>query len=76
MFEWFAEKARMTRAQVVLAACMLLCYGIGYPLALIGHSPTGWLLVTFGGVFLIALGIITVRRIHRSSESSADRQSE
>ena len=60
----------MTRAQVVLAACMLLCYGIGYPLALIGRSPTGWLLVTLGGVFLIALGIITVRRIHRSSSDN------
>jgi len=65
----------MTRAQVVLAACMLLCYGIGYPLALIGRSPFGWLLVTLGGVFLIALGIITVPRLHRWSESSANRKS-
>ena len=39
----------MTRAQVLLAAGMLLCYGIGYPLALIGRSAFGWLLVTLGG---------------------------
>ena len=70
VWEWFAEKAHMTRAQVILAAVMLLCYGIGYPVALIGHSAFGWLLVSLGGVFLIALGIITVRRIHRSIEQS------
>jgi len=67
---WLTEKAHMSRAQIILAAAMLLAYGIGYPLALVGHSPSGWLLVTLGGVFLIVLGIITVRRIHNSSSDT------
>jgi len=31
----------------------------------------GWVLVTFGGVFLVALGTVTVRRIHHQAHSGA-----
>lgn len=61
------DKTRMSRAQLVLGVATILAYAIGYPVALIGGSPIGWVLVTLGGVFLIALGIVTVRRIHRGS---------
>ena len=43
----------------------LLAYGIGYPVAIIGHSSIGWGLVTLGGLFLLALGIVTIRRINQ-----------
>ena len=57
---------RPDRAQAVLGLATVLAYAVGYPLALMVGSPFGWVLVTLGGVFLLALGVVTVRRIHRS----------
>jgi hypothetical protein len=42
------------------------CYAIGYPVALIGHSALGWVLVFLGGPCLLALGVLTVRWVQRS----------
>jgi hypothetical protein len=53
-----------------LLVAVAVCYGIGYPVAVVGGSSMGWALVTLGGLPLIALGVVTVRRIHR--ESSGD----
>lgn len=58
-------------ALVWLVAATALCYGIGYPLALIGHSVAGWVLVFLGGPCLIGLGVVVIRRVHRSSRPSA-----
>ncbi|PZS18870.1 MAG: hypothetical protein DLM57_05045 [Pseudonocardiales bacterium] len=44
---------------------------MGYPLGLVSHLALGWVLVTFGGVFLVALGTVTVRRIHHQAHSGA-----
>ena len=60
------DSARPTRTQVVLAGSSALCYALGYPIALVGNSPWGWLLVTLGGFLLVALLVITIRRIDRS----------
>ena len=57
---------RPDRAQVVLGIFTVVAYAVGYPLALVVGSPFGWVLVSLGGVFLLALGVVTVRRIHRS----------
>jgi hypothetical protein len=54
---------RPDRNQSILAAAMLLCYAVGYPVAIFGHSPIGWGFVMLGGVFLFLLLLITVRRI-------------
>lgn len=64
---WLTEKAHMSRPQVVLGAATVLAYAVGYPVALLAHSPIGWVLVTLGGVFLLALGVVTIRRIHRGA---------
>jgi len=56
---------RPTRSQIVLGLLALLAYGVGYPVALIGGSSVGWVLVTLGGFFLLALGVVTIRRINR-----------
>jgi hypothetical protein len=42
-------------------------YGVGYPLALVADEGLGWVLVMLGGVCLLGLGVVTVRRIHRGS---------
>jgi hypothetical protein len=44
----------------------LLCYAVGYPLALTASPAVGWTLVTVGGVCLLVLGVITIRRITRN----------
>ena len=54
------------RAQLVLGVATVLAYAVGYPLALVVGSSFGWVLVTLGGVLLLAFGAVTVRRIHRS----------
>jgi len=54
---------RPDRTQVRLAVGAALSYAIGYPVALVGGSGFGWVLVTLGGVFLLGLGAVTVRRI-------------
>ena len=58
------------RGLVILLAATALCYLIGYPLALIGHSPIGWIFVTLGGPLLIALGVVVVRRVHTGAEAA------
>ena len=45
----------------LLLAATLACYGIGYPVALWGHSTAGWVLVFLGGPLLLTLGVLTVR---------------
>lgn len=55
------------RFRVVLSATVL-CYVIGYPLALVGGSPVGWALVMLGGPLLIMLGILTIREVHQRAE--------
>ncbi len=61
--------ARLVRAQLVLGAATLLAYAIGYPVAIIGHSGFGWVLVTIGGVLLMVFGGVTIVRIHRGSDT-------
>lgn len=61
-----ASQLHPTKTQWRLLVAIAACYGLGYPIALIAHSNLGWLLVTLGGGFLIALGVVTVRRIHHS----------
>lgn len=56
------------RFQVVLVSTVL-CYLIGYPLALAGHSNVGWALVTLGGPLLITLAILTIREVHKGAET-------
>jgi hypothetical protein len=53
-----------TRTQVLLIAAALLSYAVGYPLALRAHSSIGWIFVSLGGLFLIALAMITIARLH------------
>lgn len=59
-----------TRLQWGLIIAVLLCYGIGYPVALLAHSSLGWLLVGAGGLPLVALAAVTVRRIYLSDRRS------
>jgi putative Mn2+ efflux pump MntP len=56
-----------TRAQLVLGAATLVAYAVGYPVAIIGGSPIGWILVTLGGLLLVAFGVATVRWLHRGA---------
>jgi hypothetical protein len=56
-----------TRTQLLLGAAMLVCYAVGYPVAIFAHSVIGWVFVTIGGVFLFALGAVTIRRIDRGT---------
>ena len=42
-----------------------MCYAVGYPVALAADQSWGWLLVTMGGVLLVALLVTIVRRIDR-----------
>ncbi|MEO7059387.1 MAG: hypothetical protein ABI083_06700 [Lapillicoccus sp.] len=41
----------------------MLAYAVGYPVALMGGSWVGWVLVCLGGVLLMCLGVVTIRRI-------------
>lgn len=59
---------RSDRLQAGLGVASLLMYAVGYPLAIVGRSAAGWVLVMLGGLFLIAFGVLTIRRIHRSTE--------
>jgi hypothetical protein len=56
-------RVRPDRNQTILAVAMVLCYAVGYPVAIFGHSPIGWGFVMLGGVFLFLLLLITIRRI-------------
>lgn len=56
----------LTRAQKWLLALAALSYAVGYPLGIVLEWAIGWVLVSLGGVLLLALGVVTVQRIHRS----------
>ncbi len=56
----------LTRGQAWLLAVTVLCYAVGYPLGIVLDSAVGWVLVSLGGLGLLALGVVTVRRIHRT----------
>ena len=58
---------RPTRSQATWGIAALVSYAVGYPLALVADQGLGWVLVMLGGVCLLGLGIVTVRRIHRGS---------
>jgi hypothetical protein len=58
---------RPDRDQTALAVAMLVCYAVGYPVALVGHSPIGWGFVMLGGVLLFLLILVTIRRITRGA---------
>jgi hypothetical protein len=58
------EQRRSNRLLFGLIAVTALCYAVGYPLALIGDSDFGWVLVTLGGPLLIAVGVVVIRRFH------------
>jgi hypothetical protein len=61
---------RPTRPQLAIGSSALLCYAVGYPLALLTGSvgaAIGWTLVTLGGVFLLGLGVVTIQRVHHDS---------
>jgi hypothetical protein len=51
----------------LLLIATVACYGIGYPLALWGHSNVGWVFVFLGGPLLLALGVLAVRTLHRGA---------
>jgi hypothetical protein len=59
--------SRPTRSQIVFVAAAGVSYGVGYPVAIVGDYLWGWILVALGGVFLLALGAVTIARIHRGS---------
>lgn len=61
--------ARPTRAQVLLAAATFASYAVGYPVAIVANYAVGWVLVTLGGVFLLLLGGVTLRRITAAPRS-------
>lgn len=62
-----ADTARLSRRLRILTVATALCYAIGYPLALGGHSSIGWIFVGLGGPFLIALLITVIQRVHLDS---------
>lgn len=58
-------RGREDRALPVLVAATALCYAVGYPIALAGHSNIGWLLVFLGGPLLICVLVLVIRRVQR-----------
>ena len=53
-----------------LVVATVACYAIGEPLALVAGNGLGWVLVSLGGVLLLAIGVDVVRRIARSDRWS------
>jgi hypothetical protein len=62
-----------SRLQWWLIVGTLACYAVGYPLALLAHAAAGWLFVALGGLPLMALAVVTVRRIHLASDRTVPR---
>ncbi len=62
---------QVSKLQLFLFAAAAASYAVGYPLGLASHLAVGWVLVTLGGVFLVALGTVTVRRMNTDAKSSA-----
>lgn len=56
------REARTLRVLIVATA---LCYAVGYPVALVGHSNIGWIFVALGGPLLIAVIVLVIRRVQR-----------
>ena len=56
------REARALRTLIVATA---LCYAIGYPIALVGHSNIGGVFVALGGPLLIAVIVLVIRRVQR-----------
>ena len=52
------------RLLAILIVATAVCYAVGYPLALVGGSDIGWVLVTLGGPLLISVGVLAIRRLH------------
>jgi len=63
---------RLERPQRSLLLATVLCYLLGYPLALTMAPAIGWTLVMIGGLFLLSLGVVTIRRIHLDSGGGAE----
>jgi hypothetical protein len=59
------RQARDDRTLKILLVLTVLCYAIGYPVALAGHSFLGWVLVFLGGPLLIAVLVLVIRRVQR-----------
>jgi hypothetical protein len=59
--------SRPNRSQIVFGGAAVVSYGVGYPVAIVGDYQWGWILVALGGVFLLALGTVTIARIHRGT---------
>jgi hypothetical protein len=55
---------RNNRTLAILIIATALCYAVGYPIALVGNSNIGWVLVSIGGLLLVALVAVVIRRIH------------
>lgn len=64
---------RPNRVQSWLIGLTALSYAVGYPIALVAELAVGWVLVSLGGLFLLALGIVTIRRTTQSERSDAAR---
>jgi hypothetical protein len=65
-----AGSSRERRRIFAFVTGAAVCYVVGYPLALAGHSDVGWIFVAMGGPFLFGLGIMVIRRVHLSAERS------
>jgi hypothetical protein len=63
MRDW--SNVGLSPAQCVFGAGALICYAVGYPLALMLHSGLGWALVMLGGGFLLGFGVATIRWARR-----------
>ena len=64
---------RLERRQRSLLLATVLCYLFGYPLALTVAPAIGWTLVMIGGLCLLSLGFVTIRRIHVGSGGRAEK---
>ncbi len=67
-------KGGPSQPQIVLGVASLVAYALGYPFAIVGGYAAGWALVMLGGVLLFALGVVTVRRIHRATSDTHGRR--
>jgi hypothetical protein len=63
---------RLEPRQRSLLLATVLCYLLGYPLALTVAPAIGWTLVMIGGLFLLSLGFVTIRRVHTDSVEPDD----
>lgn len=64
---------RFTPRQRQLTVATVLCYLVGYPLALTVAPAVGWSLVMIGGLFLLGLGAVTINRVHREADEASAR---